>query len=196
MVKSSSNQELFKIITSAYSSIIVIMELSDCLDKSSKLTVHDFFSQIAKTHLHGKHQDPFNPGVFLMSSYLSLVLGKEKWKKILPDVPAKSSPEEWVICKCKFSDSKKTDPSLKEVIHRMRNGFAHGHIDCNVPRDPNSMSKKDLLRNTMFTIKDGSNKSKKGTFSIEISALNLWSLNVTYFNKIGEHEELNLKQCK
>ena len=192
MKELTQDQKLFSLMTSAWSSLIIIKELSDSLNSSTNQTVHDFYIQCAKRHFNGEKKDPLNPGVVLISSYLSLVLGKQKWEEILPDVPAKNSPEEWQICKCIYNDSKKENPSLKDVIRRMRNGVSHGRIKYDIPEQPNNMSIKELLEKTMFTIEDINETRKNDTFSIEISALALWSLNVDFFNKIGLYEKNNL----
>jgi len=126
-----------------------------------------------------------------MSSYLSLILGKEKWYPLLPNRNARSSPEEWVICNCTFNDSCNRNPTLKHVIKRMRNGFSHGNIECDVPQKIKSMFRHEALKQTIFTIKD---KSPESSFWIKISAHDLWNLNCKIFDEINNDELRKLKK--
>jgi hypothetical protein len=192
MVNKTQERKLFEIMTSAYKSMVLIYELSRELEKTSSCDLKEFYKRVTNAP-SGKYRDPFDPSLIVMSSYISLVLGKQKWNCILPDEPARSSPEEWEICKCNFTNVCDPNPSLKEVIRRMRNGIAHGRIDCIIPKNLN-ISQTELLKKTIFIIQDKKNDNAEVTFSIEISALNLWNLNATFFNKIGNYEKNKLNQ--
>ena len=79
---SKSDPIFLSLITAGWESLIVINELSDYLDKQQNQGVQDFYKNVADTHFHRHQRDPFNPCTVLMASYISLVLGKEKWEHI------------------------------------------------------------------------------------------------------------------
>ena len=54
MKELTQDQKLFSLMTSAWSSLIIIKELSDRLNSSMNQTVRDFYIQCAKRHFNGE----------------------------------------------------------------------------------------------------------------------------------------------
>lgn len=99
------------------------------------MTVREFYTAWLKKSKFTQHSVPYCLGSIFGYLYCGILLSKERWYDLLPEVCIKDAPAEWGLVGVKYNSPKKADPSIKYTIRRIRNALAHGNISINVPHD-------------------------------------------------------------
>jgi hypothetical protein len=163
--------ELFDILSSCYRNFALISDLTSKLLIEAELgnlsNASHFYHQWCEYRMEGKHELPLNYGTILMLSWAVIVNTKERWLNFLPDTPVEESDLKWGLLESKLKFTSKNNPSVKDVIERVRNSISHADFKVNIKNV--NVSYKRLLSETTYTFEDG----KKRDFKLEISMKNM-----------------------
>lgn len=119
-----------------------------------------------------------------MLTSVVIVTSKEHWLDFLPDTPISESEAEWGLREARLSYPLKPDPSIKEVVWKIRNAIAHSDFSVKVGR--NGTPWKVLLKETTFIFKDSRGREP---FEFEISMSDLSNLTAMIYITIQKHIE-------
>jgi len=74
---------------------------------------------------------PFSLGSIAGWLSIGMTLTKEKWDDLLPLTPMSESS--WGLRGTEYVDSRNPNPSVRDVMRRMRNAMSHGQFHIHVP---------------------------------------------------------------
>lgn len=134
------------------------------------ISVREFHTAWLKKVKNTEHSVPYCLGSILGYLYCGILLSKERWYDLLPEVPITSAPSEWGLAGVKYHSPKRSDPSIKHVIRRIRNALGHGNISMDVPCNLDYRKDKfEFEKRTFIKFYDEDSRDKFDVFEIEIS---------------------------
>lgn len=92
------------------------------------MTIKQFYDSFQQTHQSQRFR-PFNEGVLLAFMYLGVLFVKENWSDLIP----KADLSIWGISPRRLFSPKKPNPSLFDLVRRVRNSLGHGSPTIVVP---------------------------------------------------------------
>lgn len=158
--------------------------------KLQLLTVREVYDQwLKKAGFTGSPREPsvpYNFGPIIGFLYCGILLAKEKWFDLLPEVPVDESAPEWGLRTSNFSCPKTPSPSIKYILRRMRNALGHGNIEISFPKDAqkDNHDKYDFEKRMILHLHDVDPRNPDDTFDIQISLLEL-SIAIKKFHSIA-----------
>jgi hypothetical protein len=179
---SEEDLRLFDLITYSYKAFALINDLNNKLisDMTKKITgsVTQFYFDWCDYRIDGKREYPFNPGIVWMITSVIIVTSKERWLDHLPDTPLSKSNPDWGLQEAQLCYPANPDPSIKEVVHKIRNAISHSDFDFIVGRENTPWSV--FLKESQFIFRD----TRKNPFQLKISVMDLSYLNAKIYTTI------------
>ncbi len=152
------------------------------------MTVREFHAEWLKKCKYTEHSVPYCLGSIFGYLYCGILLSKERWYDLLPEDCIKYAPAEWGLTGVGYKSPKKTDPSIKYAIRRMRNALGHGNISIKVPHDlDHKKDEFDFEKRTTVKFFDSDPRDSSDVFEIEISIEGLSAM-VKKFQEIAYRE--------
>jgi hypothetical protein len=172
---------LFDLLTLAYRSFTIITDLTDILifDEKNESPATQFYFKWCETRLNGKYEIPLNPGTIWMISSTIIVNSKERWLHLLPKTPLSEIGPEWGLKDIKLHYLSNPDPSISEIVHKIRNAISHSDFVFKIGREEAPWDV--FLKESTFTFKDSRGED---LFELEISMSDLSKLNSTVYQTI------------
>src|SRR5579872_284478 len=124
-------------------------------------TIGQFYDSFQATH-QSKRFRPFNEGVLLAFMYLGILFPREKWSHLIP----KADLSVWGITPRRLSFPKKPNPSLFDLVRRIRNSLGHASPTIDVPT---GTTPTNIASQVTVTFRDKNKSDPADVFEIELS---------------------------
>lgn len=136
-------------------------------EQGDKITLLQFYNAwFKKTESTRKIIIPFNPGIFLGYLYVGILHAKENWFELLPDDSLNSADQAWGLSDVVVSAPKKTNPTVKYTIKRIRHSLGHGRQIFNIPT---GTTREEIFKKATFSFPDVNIKDEADTFDITLT---------------------------
>ena len=174
-------------ITNNIYSTLFSMEFSKLIRDpiKNKASIIEFYRAFVRDICGGRMKVPFSPGQILGNLYTSIVLGKEHWYDLIPDIEFSSISPEWGLNGGTVSDSVISDPSLKHVITRLRNALGHGNLEYNLPKGLGSHDA--IMKKSTIKFHDERPNRTSNYFDAEFTLEQLFLFNKQFQSIIHKH---------
>ncbi len=113
---------------------------------------------------------PYNFGVIIGELYCGLVFAKENWIDLLPDVLFSDIDDSWGIKTDKLNYSEKSEPTLRDVVRRIRNSLGHSNFEIELSE---IKSYPELFNEAIINFWDSNIKKPEDKFSISLKICQL-----------------------
>jgi len=167
---------LFDLITYSYRTFALINDFTNALlsevEHGTVGPASEFYFPWCEKRLAGKHEVPLNKGTVWMISSAVIVSSKERWLSFLPNTPISLIDSEWGLTECRLDYPSNPDPSIKDIVWKIRNSLSHTDFTVKVGKEGTPWNV--LLKETTFTFRDSIGKTP---FELEISLSDLIKLN-------------------
>jgi hypothetical protein len=130
---------------------------------------------------------PFNPGSILAFLYLGILFPKEKsdWFDLVPDEALSTSDPAWGLQAATVVAPKRSNPTVKYCVRRIRNALGHASPVYNVPESlPPGGNVFEAVR---VTFRDENVRDPDDTFEIALSVLQCLSLARKFRSVVHQH---------
>lgn len=190
--KSEQEKFYYDIITGSMYSVNFLRNISEGIfhPEHNTLTIGEFYDQwIRKNDLPHDSIIPYNFGVIFGYLYCGLVLPKTKFDFLIPEDSILEVGSDWYLSSPKFNYPLNPNPTVVDVIRRIRNSLSHGSFTIKIDHNSNS----DFENQMIILFHDEKRDKKKklmDTFDIELSLFQLSKL-ITKIQGIIRHHVLD-----
>lgn len=142
-----------------------LKEVSDLIfsQEDNNISVKEFYLSWKKSRNLEEYFVPFNPGSLVGYMYSGILLIKEQYFDMLPDILLKDLDSSYGLDNAIINvTSNNSNLKYKYVVRRIRNALGHGNIQINIPND--ITAKEELFTKTSFIFED---VDKTGTDKFE-----------------------------
>ena len=185
-----NEKQILMVMSLAYHNFTLIRDLTGELLENSEMKLNEFYQKWSIQHFKEDVKLlPMNPGTVLMISYVNFLAAKQLWFDLFEETPISELDEKWGLTDAEIESDESSDPSLRYVIRRMRNGLAHYRIEIISKKeimDLENTNYKEIMDNSYFVIRDIDEKTGKN-FMIKINFSNLSKLNSEIYTTISNH---------
>lgn len=168
---------IMDVLTSSMHSLNFLKNITMAIydPKLQSLSVWEIYNQWLRKF--GSPHVPYSFGVIIGYLYCGILLAKEAWLELLPEVKIEDASPDWGFSSATYSSPQEPYPTVKYAIRRMRNALGHGHFLINVPSDiqKNENDKEDFEKKVTLKFHDENIRTPGDTFDIEISLFGLTS---------------------
>ena len=193
-MSSKKDLEFFDMLTFSYRNFALIHDLTNLLrydveipqeviSAENRSLIRELYFTWCDKRTAGKPEIPLNPGTMLMISWAVIVHSRQYWLDLLPETPISKSSPEWGLHEARLHFSAEPDPSIKKVVHKIRNAISHADYRIRVSRGAVSPWKV-FLKESKIIFRDSSRGNED--FELEISFNDLAKLNNKIYETIAE----------
>ncbi len=137
------------------------------------ISVRELFDKEAMSKSKGAI--PYSFGAIFGNLYCGILLAKENWYDLLPNDELPLSDPSWHLSDVTCTSPRKSNPTVKYVMKRIRNALGHGDfIIKNVPEyRKEGEDKHKFEKETTIVFCDQNQRDSSDTFRIELSLYKL-----------------------
>lgn len=100
-----------------------------------KFTVGQFYDQWLASIKVNEPKIPFNPGIFVAYIYCGLLVTKETWYVLVPNIEIDQLNQDWGLGSVTCLSPKQHQITLPYFIRRLRNALGHANFTLGMPDD-------------------------------------------------------------
>jgi HEPN family protein len=139
MVKLARDKELdtVDIVTNTMFSLSFLDQITSVIfsENRHKITVGQFYDQWLVWTNASEPKVPFNPGIFTAYMYCGLLVTKENWYDLVPNLELAKLDPDWGLAGVICHAPKHPKVTLPYFIRRIRNALGHAHFSFAMPDD-------------------------------------------------------------
>ncbi|MGF1716697.1 hypothetical protein L4D08_17670 [Photobacterium chitinilyticum] len=171
-----NEKDAVDLVTDSMFSVDFLKEISGLIfsEDADKVSVADFYSQWLERSGSKEHKIPFSLGIIASYLYTGILLTKERWFDLIPNDSSQEKLTEWGLSSISYTAAKKSSPSVRYVIKRMRNALGHGNIKVDVPKE--FINKSEVMQKVYFEFYDENMRDPSDTFHARANLESLASI--------------------
>ena len=187
-IDSIKEKTIMDIVTGSIYSLNFLKNITEAIFDSrlQTLPVGEIYEQWHEMFGYPQGVIPYNFGVIIGNLYCGILLAKEQWFDLLPDVELEGSDSDWGFSTATYSSPRNPSPTIKYTFRRIRNALGHGNIYFDFPsgtkKDPKD--KADFEKKLTVKFHDVNPRDTTDTFDIDISLLGLLTA-IREFHKVA-----------